>query len=125
MRHTMNTLSKASTILLLSAALLARADGPAKAPAETKVAGPDGLTVAVRMEGPYDAAVPLQVVCYFKWTAAAGERMAGAPVELDRRLGGLIGSLRSRGEFAGDEFETLLIDVPKGTIKPARLLLVG
>ena len=60
------------------------------------------------MQGPYDADVPLQVVCYFKRTADSDTKMAGAPVELDKRLGGLIGALRSRGEFAGDDLETLL-----------------
>src|SRR3954468_4226399 len=114
--------------LLLIAALAmpaAWADDPAKPPAETKLAGPDGLTLTVRMQGPYDADVPLQVVCYFKRTADSDKKMAGAPVELDRRLGGLIGSLRARGEFAGDDLETLLVDVPAGTIKPKRLLLIG
>jgi hypothetical protein len=33
------------------------ADG--KKPAEEKLAGPDGLTLTVRMQGPYDADVPL------------------------------------------------------------------
>ncbi len=94
-------------------------------PAETKLAGPAGLSVAVRMQGPYDADVPLQVVCYFRRTAASDKKLAGAPVELDKRLGGLIAALRARGEFAGDALETLLVDVPAGAIKPRRLLLVG
>src|SRR4051812_3124570 len=124
----MNPLARPLALLLLLAAVVAphaRADDPAKPPAETKVAGPDGLSLVVRMQGPYDADVPLQVVCYFKRTADSDKKMAGAPVELDRRLGGLIGSLRARGGFAGDDLETLLIDGPAGTIKPKRLLLVG
>ncbi|MDB5305950.1 MAG: Cytosol aminopeptidase family, N-terminal domain [Gemmataceae bacterium] len=124
----MNRLAKVVALLLLlpaGAAPPARADDPAKPPAETKLAGPDGLSVIVRMQGPYDADVPLQVVCYFKRTADSDKRMAGAPVELDKRLGGLIGSLRARGEFAGDDLETVLIDVPEGTIKPRQLLLIG
>src|SRR5260221_14067098 len=88
------------------------ADDPAKAPAETKLPGPDGLPVIVRMQGPYDADVPLQIVCYFKRTESSDQRMAGAPVELDKRLGGVIGALRSRGEFSGEALETLLIEVP-------------
>src|SRR3954465_10223465 len=110
--------------LLLIAAVATpavRADDPAGPPAETKLTGPGGLPVVVRMQGPYDADVPLQVVCYFKRTADSDRRMAGAPVEMDRRLGGLIGSLRGRGEFAGDDLETLLVDVPEATIKPKRL----
>src|SRR3954471_20530535 len=124
----MNLLAKPLRLLLLVAAVLAppaRAgapaepgDAPAKPPAETRMAGPDGLSLVVRMQGPYDADVALQVVCYFKRTAESDRKMAGAQVELDKRLGGLLGSLRTRGEFAGDDLETLLIDAPDGTIKP-------
>ena len=76
------------------------------------------------MQGPYDADVPLQVVCYFKHKAA-GDTTLGAAVELDAKLGGVIASLRNRGEFAGDELETLLLSPPEGTIKPKGLLLIG
>ena len=51
--------------------------------------------------------------------------MAGAPVELDKRLGGVIGSLRERAEFIGDRGETLLIVPPQDSIKARLLLLVG
>jgi hypothetical protein len=84
-----------------------------------------GVTVKVRMEGPYTADVPLQVVCYFKYTSEGVKRMSGAPVELDKKLGGVIASLRSRGEFVGDEGETLLLIPPKDSIKARALLLVG
>src|SRR6185369_16505190 len=55
-----------------------------------------GVTVKVRMEGPYTADVPLQVVCYFKYTPEGAKRLSGAPVELDKRLGGTISALRER-----------------------------
>src|SRR5438270_5312804 len=86
---------------------------------------PSGLTIKVRMEGPYTADVPLQVVCYFKYTPEGAKRMGGAPVELDKRLGGVIASLRERGEFVGDQLETFLITPPKDSIKAKALLLVG
>jgi Cytosol aminopeptidase family, N-terminal domain. len=92
---------------------------------ETMIEAPDGLTVKVRMEGPYTADAPLQVVCYFKYTPERAKRMAGAPVELDKHLGGVIASLRERGEFVGDDLETLLIVPPAGSIKAKALLLVG
>ncbi len=91
---------------------------------ETSVTATGGTKVTVRMQGPYDAEVPLQVVCYFKHKES-GDKTFGAAVALDEKLGGLIGSLRTRGEFGGDELETLLVDVPPGTIKPNRLLLIG
>src|SRR5437899_4745804 len=83
------------------------------------------VKVRVRMEGPYTADVPLQVVCYFKYTPEGAKKMSGAPVELDRKLGGVIAALRERGEFVGDEGETLLLLPPKGAIKAGALLLVG
>lgn len=84
-----------------------------------------GVTVKVRMEGPYTANVPLQVVCYFKYTAEGAKKVTGAPVELDKRLGGIIAALRERGEFAGNEEETLLLVPPSGKIKAKSLLLIG
>src|SRR5262249_895831 len=96
-----------------------------KTPPEASLAGPRETTLIVRMQGPYDADVPLQVVCYFKRTPEPDSRMSGAPVELDKDLGGLIGSLRSRGDFGGDELETILLNIPEGAIRPRRLLLIG
>src|SRR5260221_207201 len=92
---------------------------------EVAVEGPNKVTVKVRMEGPYTADVPLQVVCYFKYTPEGAKRMSGAPVELDKHLGGVIASLRERGEFNGDDLETMLITPPDGSIKAKALLLIG
>lgn len=100
------------------------ADDP-KAVKETVVDGTNQVTLKVRMEGPYTADVPLQVVCYFKYTEAGAKKMAGAPVELDKHLGGVIGALRERGEFVGNELETILITPPQGSIKAKALLLIG
>src|SRR4051812_19346473 len=86
---------------------------------------PNNVKIKVRMEGPYTADVPLQIVCYFKYTPEIMARMTGAPVELDKKLGGIIAALRQRGEFAGDELETMLIMPPANTIKAKALLLVG
>jgi hypothetical protein len=92
---------------------------------ETALTAPNTVKVKVRMEGPYTADVPLQVVCYFKYTPERAKRMSGAPVELDNRLGGVIASLRARGAFVGDPLETILITPPKDSIKAKALLLVG
>ena len=92
---------------------------------EKALDAPHKVKIKVRMEGPYTADVPLQVVCYFKYTPEGAKKMSGAPVELDKRLGGVIASLRERGEFVGDELETLLIIPPKDSIKAKALLLVG
>src|SRR5262245_57133221 len=111
--------------LLAGLAGLARSGNDQTEVKEKSFEAPNGVTVKVRMEGPYTADVPLQVVCYFKYTPEGAKRMTGAPVELDKKLGGVIASLRERGEFAGDELETLLLTPPKGSIKAKALLLVG
>ncbi|MBA4068160.1 MAG: peptidase M17 [Isosphaera sp.] len=103
----------------------ATATDPATAVKETVLQGPDRVTLKVRMEGPSTADVPLQVVCYFRYTKEGVKKMQGAPVELDKNLGGVIGALRDRGEFQGDELETALITPPEGSIKAKTLLLVG
>ncbi|QEH34503.1 hypothetical protein OJF2_30430 [Aquisphaera giovannonii] len=95
-----------------------------KGPRDRTLEGTNGVKVIVRAQGPYDADVPLQVVCYFRHKQG-GDRTLGAAVTLDERLGGVIRSLRDRGEFVGDDGETLLLTPRPGTIKAGRLLLVG
>src|SRR3954463_7173835 len=114
--------------VLILLAVLAGAARPADDKTEVKeksLDAPNGLTIKVRMEGPYTADVPLQVVCYFKYTPEGAKKMTGAPVELDKKLGGVIASLRERGEFVGDEGETPLLIPPRDSIKAKALLLVG
>jgi hypothetical protein len=91
---------------------------------EKSLQAPNNLTIKVRMEGPYTADTPLQVVCYFKHKSA-GDKTLGAAVELDKELGGIIAALRNRGEFEGEALETILLTPPPGTIKAKRLLLIG
>src|SRR5262249_48840096 len=102
----------------------AQAEATAEEAKEVSLDAPNKLAVKVRAQAPYDAEVPLQVVCYFKHKES-GDKTLGAAVELDKKLGGVIASLRSRGEFAGDELETLLLTPSKDTIKPKLLLLIG
>ena len=111
--------------LLVGFGALARSDEGKDEVKEKAFEGPHGVKVKVRMEGPYTADVPMQIVCYFKYTPEGAKRMSGAPVELDKRLGGVIASLRERGEFVGNQLETLLITPPKDSIKAKALLLVG
>jgi len=124
MRLTRSLLLLAAT-LLAGFGALARSDEAKEDVKEKALDAPNKVKVKVRMEGPYTADVPLQVVCYFKYTAEGAKKMSGAPVELDKRLGGVIASLRERGEFVGDQLETILITPPKDSIKAKALLLVG
>jgi len=111
--------------LLFGLAALAWSDESQERVKEKALDAPNNVKIKVRMEGPYTADVPLQIVCYFKYTPEGAKRMSGAPVELDKRLGGVIGALRERGEFVGDQLETLLINPPKDSIKAKALVLVG
>jgi hypothetical protein len=124
MRLTCNV-SLLAVILLAGFGALARSDEATAEVKEKALDAPHNVKVKVRMEGPYTADVPLQVVCYFKYTSEGAKKLTGAPVELDKRLGGVIGALREHGEFVGDQLETLLILPPKDSIKARALLLVG
>jgi hypothetical protein len=119
-----NTATFLAVIVLTGFGMPARSDEASEVK-EKALDAPHNVKVKVRMEGPYTADVPLQVVCYFKYTPEGAKRMFGAPVELDKRIGGVIGSLRERGEFVGDQLETLLITPRKDSIKAKTLLLVG
>src|SRR5438105_13141480 len=107
----------ACAMIVLAASLLAPIRADAQEVKEKAFGAPHNVKVKVRMEGPYTADVPLQVVCYFKYSPEGAKRMSGAPVELDKRLGGTISALRERGEFVGDQLETILIAPPKNSIK--------
>ena len=111
--------------IVVAASLLTTMRASAQDVKEKVLDAPNKVTIKVRMEGPYTADVPLQIVCYFRYTPEGAKRMSGAPVELDKKLGGVIASLRERGEFIGEEGETLLIIPPKNSIKAKALLLVG
>src|SRR5258708_31701651 len=122
MRLTGNA-SLVAILVLIGLGALSRSDETQQQVKEKALYAPNKVKVKVRMEGPYTADVPLQVVCYFKYTPERAKKMGGAPVELDKRLGGVIGSLRERGEFMADPLETILITPPKDSIKAKALLL--
>jgi hypothetical protein len=85
---------------------------------------PHDMKVTVKMIGPYAQAADLQIVCAFKHNAA-GDTYVGAMKDLDSKLGGLLSSLRNRGEFVGDLGETISILPPAGSIVAKRLLVIG
>lgn len=82
------------------------------------------LKVTVKEVAPYGQETTLQIVSLFKHKTS-GDTLISAAADLDKDLGGLITSLRDRGEFVGNELETLLIIPPQNSIKPKLLLLVG
>jgi Cytosol aminopeptidase family, N-terminal domain len=92
-------------------------------PQESFVAA-NQLKITAKQIAPYAQETDLQIVCLFKHKSS-GDTLLSAAAELDQQLGGLISSLRNRGEFVGDELETFLLIPPQNTIKPKRLLLIG
>jgi len=119
---------KTSLILLGSLALCALYPGGANAeatgaPKETPVGSkPLGIAFSVKMTGPYAQDADLQIICAFKHKAA-GDAYQGAMKDSDAKLGGLISSLRNRGEFVAELGETILFVPPKESI-PAKLFLI-
>jgi hypothetical protein len=119
---------KTSLILLGSLALCALlpvgANGEGTgAPKETPVGSkPLGIAFSVKMTGPYAQDADLQIICAFKHKAS-GDTYQGAMKDSDAKVGGLISSLRNRGEYVGELGESILLAPPKGSI-PAKLFLI-
>lgn len=90
-----------------------------------------GIGIEVMVQSPSAEKTPLQIACVFEYTEndiftpPALPLEANGMVHLDKGLNGIITELRKSGQFAGHAFETLLINVPNGTIAPQKLLLIG
>jgi cytosol aminopeptidase family protein len=96
------------------------------APAEKSIDAPNGLKIHVKMIGPVTQTTDLQVICVLKHNPApGGDIYKEAMADLNDKLGGIISSLRERGEFAGEAGETLLFTPPANTIAAKRVLLIG
>ena len=87
-------------------------------------AKPLGITLSIKMVGPYMEPADLQIVCLFKHKQV-GDTYQGAAKETDEKLGGILSSVRNRGEFVGETGETLLFTPPKGSIPAKRFLVIG
>jgi hypothetical protein len=93
-------------------------------PTEKSFATPHGMTISVKMVAPYAQATDLQIICVFKHKAS-GDTYIAAMKDLDDKLGGLLSSLRNRGEFVGELGETISFVPPRGSTLAKRLLVVG
>ena len=120
MKTSLGLLYSLALCTLLQVAALAEGTG---APKETPVGSkPLGIAFSVKMTGPYAQDADLQIICAFKHKAA-GDTYQGAMKDSDAKVGGLISSLRNRGEFVGELGESILFVPPKGAI-PAKLFLI-
>src|SRR6266446_2021128 len=87
-------------------------------------AKPLGIQLSVKMVGPYMEPADLQLICLFKHKVS-GDTYQGAAKDTDEKLGGILSSLRNRGEFAGETGETFLFTPLKGSIPANRFLVIG
>jgi len=85
---------------------------------------PLGIQLSIKMVGPYMEAADLQIICLFKHKSS-GDTYQGAAKDTDTHLGGILSSLRNRGEFVGELGETVLFTPPKGSIPAKRFMVIG
>jgi Cytosol aminopeptidase family, N-terminal domain len=85
---------------------------------------PLGVTFSVKMVGPYMEPADLQIICLFKHKAN-GDTYQGAAKDTDEKLGGMLSTLRNRGEFVGESGETILFTPPQGSIPAKRFMVIG
>jgi leucyl aminopeptidase len=85
---------------------------------------PLGITLSVKMVGPYMEPADLQIICLFKHKSN-GDTYQGAAKDTDEKLGGVLSTLRNRGEFVGESGETILFTPPKDSIPAKRFMVIG
>jgi leucyl aminopeptidase len=122
MKHKLDLLVTLACAGLLGSALAAdTTTAPKESVFPTK---PLGITLSVKMVGPYMEPADLQIICLLKHKQT-GDTYQGAAKETDEKLGGILSSLRNRGEFVGETGETFLFTPAKGSIPAKRFLIVG
>src|SRR5215472_9340224 len=87
-------------------------------------AKPLGIQISIKMAGPFGEPADLQIICLFKHKPA-GDTYQGAAKETDEKLGGILSSLRNRGEFVGETGETILFTPPTGSIPAKQFMVIG
>ena len=100
------------------------ADSPITPKENVFSAKPLGITLSIKMVGPYMEPADLQIICLFKHKQT-GDTYQGAAKETDEKLGGILSSLRNRGEFAGETGETFLFTPPEGSIPARQFMVIG
>src|SRR6266436_3148407 len=122
MKHKLDLLIALACAGLLSSAFAA---DTTTAPKESVFAAkPLGITLSIKMVGPYTEPADLQIICLFKHKEA-GDTYQGAAKETDEKLGGILSSLRNRGEFVGEMGETFLFTPPEGSIPARQFMVIG
>ena len=97
---------------------------PQTQPTQKSFVAANNLKITVKEVAPYNQATDLQIICYFKHKAS-GDTLLSAVADLDKKLGGVIQSLRNSGRFVGEERETLTFIPPANSVQPKMIMLVG
>src|SRR5712671_2433944 len=87
-------------------------------------AKPLGITLSIKMVGPYMEPADLQIICLFKHRQA-GDTYQGAAKDTDAHLHGLLSGLRNRNEFVGGLGETILFTPARNSIPAKQFMVVG
>ncbi len=119
-----NIRQQAVVSLLLTAIATSPAFAEAPAATEQSLDAPHGLHITIKMIGPVAQTTDLQIICVLKHDPAGDQYIEDAK-DLNDKLGGLLSSLRDRGQFIGEPGETLLFTPPANSITPSRILLIG
>src|SRR6266446_9948000 len=85
---------------------------------------PLGITLSVKMVGPYMEPADLQMICLFKHKQA-GDTYQGAAKDTDAHLHGLLSALRNRNEFVGELGETFLFTPARDSIPAKQFMVIG
>src|SRR5260221_1781710 len=122
MKHKLDSLIALAWAGLLGSALAAdTTTAPKESVFPTK---PLGITLSVKMVGPYMEPADLQMICLFKHKLA-GDTYQGAAKDTDAHLHGLLSALRNRNEFIGERVETILFTPPRESLPPKQFMHLG
>src|SRR5258708_17764951 len=122
MKHKLDSLIALAWAGLLGSALAAdTTTTPKESVFPTK---PLGITLSVKMVGPYMEPADLQLICLFKHKAS-GDTYQGAAKDTDAHLTGLLSALRNRNECVGELGETILFTPPKNSIPAKQFMVIG
>jgi len=102
----------------------AAADSPSAPKENIFVTKPLGITLSIKMIGPYTQDADLQIICLFKHKDS-GDTYQGAAKATDEHLAGILSALRNRGEFVGELGETFLFTPPTGSIPAKQFMVIG
>jgi len=106
-------ISLAAVLLLRSTVLLLGQAAPT----------PPTLAVTVLAKSPADTQTDLQIFCLFR--SSPSNPLYGSLSEIDAKLHGLLGQIRSPEFFNGELGETILFVPPPGTIAAKKVLIIG